>query len=134
MLGTLRATIQDEVWQKTKDSEKHHKLSYEFLFQDRYQEASRCFTVADGVAGNTSIWAVPPGNFPFSKKKFQLHSEISKQQRANLPTTTHDRTYTHIYIYIYNKKTMESDEGPRITIRKIGKDEVDFVMSDVDLA
>ncbi|KAF5108533.1 hypothetical protein DV495_004079 [Geotrichum candidum] len=29
---------------------------------------------------------------------------------------------------------MESDEGPRITIRKIGKDEVDFVMSDVDLA
>lgn len=29
---------------------------------------------------------------------------------------------------------MESDDGPKITIRKIGKDEVDFVMSDVDLA
>lgn len=29
---------------------------------------------------------------------------------------------------------MDVDEGPKITIRKIAKDEVDFVMSDVDLA
>lgn len=33
-----------------------------------------------------------------------------------------------------SRPKMDSDDGPKITIRKISKDEVDFVMSDVDLA